>query len=191
MDNNITFSFVMPAYKRQYLYKAIDSIIKQCYQYFELIIVDDKSPEKLEEVVQKFHDQRIRFEVNKTNIGGMDLVVNWNHCIRFAKNDYIILATDDDMFEPDFLLNAVKLIEKYPNVDIIRSGVKKIDENEKMLDIEFPLKEYMTAREFVLFYAKGGTISCVSNYIFKRAALEGIGGFISLPKRIIVMMQPH
>ena len=180
--NDISFSFVMPAYKSQFLHKAIESILNQTYRHFELIVVDDKSPDNLKEIVDDFTDDRIVYKSNSKNIGGKDLIKNWNHCIRFANNNYIILATDDDTYEPDFLSDATKLIEKYPNVDLIRSGVKKIDENENILDIEFPLKEYMTAREFVLFYAKGGTISCISNYIFKRKALVKAGGFISLPK---------
>lgn len=181
MSKNINFSFVMPAYKRQFLYQAIDSILKQSYQDFELIIVNDASPENIESIVNQFQDPRIRYEVNSKNIGGRDLVANWNHCIQFAHNDYVILATDDDVFEQEFLHKAAELISQYPEVDLIRSGVKKIDEEGKILDMEFPLKAYMTAREFTLFYAKGGTISCVSNYIFRRVALEKINGFISFP----------
>ena len=182
MDNNVAFSFVMPAYKKQFLYKAINSILKQSYRNFELIIVNDASPEDLESVVTQFQDHRIHYEVNSKNIGGNNLVTNWNHCIQFAHNDYVILATDDDEFEPEFLQGALDLIDKYPEVDLIRSGVKKIDENGKILDIEFTLKEYMTAREFTLFYAKGGTISCISNYIFRKAALDKNNGFISFPR---------
>lgn len=182
MDANITFSFIMPAYKKLFLYKAIDSILKQTYTNFELIIVDDDSPEKLLDVIRLFHDERIKYLKNPINIGGSDLVANWNQCIKHANNDYIILATDDDLFDPYFLSEAVLLITKYPNVNIVRSGVQKIDENGNTLDIEFPLKEYMTDREFTILYAKGGMISCVSNYIFKKDALTEIGGFISFPK---------
>lgn len=181
MDNNIKFSFIMPAYKKRFLFKAIDSILKQSYINFELIIIDDASPENLIEVIQQFQDSRIIYKNNKINIGRSDLVANWNHCIQFAKNEFIVLATDDDMYETNFLSEAVKIIQKYPYVDIIRSGVKKIDENEEVLDIEFPLKEYMTCREYTLFYAKGGTISCISNFILKKDALTRIGGFISFP----------
>lgn len=181
MNKNTAFSFVMPAYKMKFLYKAIDSILKQSYKDFELIIVNDSSPENLEEIVNQFQDTRIKYKINEINIGGHDLVANWNLCIKYAKNDYIILATDDDMFEKDFLSKAVSLISLYPNVNIIRSGVKKIDEHDIVLDYEFPLKEYMTDREFTLFYAKGGTISCISNYIFRKDALQNNGGFVSFP----------
>lgn len=177
-----SFSFVMPAYKAEFLSKAINSILKQDYKNFEVIIVNDASPKNLEDIVKGFHDERILYKENTKNIGGKDLVKNWNLCISLAHNDYIILATDDDIFENDFLLNATKLIEKYPEADIIRSGVKKIDENENVIDFEFPLKEFLTAQEFMMCYAKGGIISCVSNYIIKKTALDKNDGFISFPR---------
>lgn len=180
--NRPRFSFVMPAYKVMYLSKTIDSILNQDYSNYELIIVNDASPDNIKEIVNSYADDRIRYEENEHNIGGTDLVKNWNHCITFANGDYIILATDDDIYEPEFLFNTVKLIKKYPHVDLIRSGVKKIDKDDNILDFEFPMKEYMTNKEFTLYYAKGGIISCVSNYIIKKTAIEKIGGFISFPR---------
>lgn len=181
MNGSVSFSFIMPAYKAIYLNLAIESILNQSYKDFELIIVNDASPENLKGIVDCYKDDRIIYKENDKNIGGTDLVANWNHCIQFAKNDYIILATDDDTYEPDFLLEATTLIKKYPDVNLIRSGVKKIGEQGQILDIEFPLKEYMNNREFTLCWAKGLTISCVSNYIFKKDALIAMRGFISFP----------
>ncbi len=178
---NVEFSFVMPAYKTKYLTKAIESILNQEYKDFELIIINDASPENIEEVVSQFHDSRIRYERNEKNIGGHDLVGNWNHCIAFANYDYLILATDDDVFEPNYLSEAAKMVYRYPDVNLIRAGVKRIDEKEQILDIEFPTKEYLSSREFMLYYAKGGFISCISNYIFKKEILLSKGGFISFP----------
>lgn len=181
MNESISFSFIMPAYKASFIHLAIESILNQSYRDFELIIVNDASPEDLKEIVDSYTDSRVIYKENVTNIGGTDLVANWNHCIKFAHNDYIVLATDDDTYEPDFLFEATEQIKKYPSVNIIRSGVKKIGEEGQVLDIEFPLKEYMTSREFTLCWAKGHTISCVSNYIFKKEALFAIEGFISFP----------
>ncbi len=181
MNGSVSFSFVMPAFKAKYLHMSIESIINQSYRDFELIVVNDASPEDIMSIVDSFPDRRIIYKENASNLGGTDLVANWNHCITFAHNDYIVLATDDDTFEPDFLLEATQLIEKYPDVHLIRSGVKKIGEQGQVLDIEFPLKEYLNSREFTLCWAKGYTISCVSNYIFKRETLIDRKGFISFP----------
>lgn len=181
MNKAISFSFVMPAFKSEFLSKTIESILRQSYSLFELIIINDASPDNIKGIANQYQDKRIRYEENEKNIGGKDLVANWNQCIKYAKNDYLILATDDDTFEPNFLSEAVRLIEKYPNINLIRSGVKKINENNQILDIEFPLKEFMTSWEFALCWAKGLTISCVSNYIFKKEALLSKGGFVSFP----------
>ena len=101
MDNNkgINFSFILPAYKGRYLKEAINSILAQTYPYFELIIVNDKSPDDIDSIVNAFEDNRVSYYVNKENIGGKDLVAQWNHCLSFAKNEYVILATDDDLYE--------------------------------------------------------------------------------------------
>ena len=83
------------------------------------IIVNDASPEQIKNIVNQFPDKRVRYEENKTNSGGKDLVANYNHCIQFAQNDYIILATDDDMFDPKFLESATQIIKKHPSVVLV------------------------------------------------------------------------
>ncbi len=177
---NISFSFVMPAYKREFIKKAIDSILAQTYQDFELIIVNDASPEDIGSVVSQYKNEKIRYEINEKNLGGTDLVRNWNHCVSFSRYDYVVLAADDDMFEPDFLKHAVQLIEKYPSVDLIRSGVRKIGTTEDTLEYEFPLPEYLSGAAFTYFWSKG-FISCISNYIFRKSALLAMGGFVNFP----------
>ena len=59
MQQNILFSITIPAYKSKYLKEAIDSCLLQSYTNFELIIVDDASPENLHEIVSQYHDKRI------------------------------------------------------------------------------------------------------------------------------------
>ena len=127
--------------------------------------------------------------INETNIGEKDLVSNWNHCLRFARKEYIILATDDDMLSLHSLKKTSTLIKKYPSIGIIRSGVK--NEYDILLDYEFSLKEFMTGREFSLYYAKGGTISCVSNYIFNKDPQISNGGLYPFRELTIVISVYH
>ncbi len=175
------FSLIMPAYKKRFLAQTVKSILAQTYTDFELVVVNDASPEHLQEVMSEFHDDRLRYEENVENIGGRDLVANWNHCLQYATGTYVILATDDDYFEPTYLEDAACLIQKYPAADLLRQGVKKIDGNGEPLEYELFPKEFLTAEEFAYFLGCCGLISCISNFIFKREPLLSKGGFVSFP----------
>jgi glycosyltransferase involved in cell wall biosynthesis len=61
MTTNIKFSVTVPAYKAQFLAECIDSILAQTYKNFELIIVNDASPQDLDSIVSKYDDPRIRY----------------------------------------------------------------------------------------------------------------------------------
>ena len=174
------FSFVIPAYKSEYLQVAIDSILQQTYIDFELIIVDDASPYHLESIVNQYNDNRIVFHRNENNIGGKNLVSNWNKCIKYAKGEYVILASDDDIYSPFFLQQVDERIKDYPDVDIIRSRVNRIDSDGIITDIEQIYKPFMPFSEFVFYWSKG-IINCIANYAFKRTALLEAGGFVDMP----------
>lgn len=174
------FSFVLPAYKSEYLQVAIDSILQQTYIDFELIIVDDASPYHLESIVNQYNDNRIVFHRNENNIGGKNLVSNWNKCIKYAKGEYVILASDDDIYSPFFLQQVDERIKDYPDVDIIRSRVNRIDSDGIITDIEQIYKPFMPFSEFVFYWSKG-IINCIANYAFKRTVLLDAGGFVDMP----------
>ena len=144
MKKNILFSFILPAYKSTFFEQAIKSILSQTYSNFELIIVDDDSPHKLKEIVDKFNDKRITYYKNKTNIGGQNLVKQWNHCIEYAKGDYTILAADDDLYSPDFLSESLELINKYPDINVIRGRVQNIDDKDRIIKNEIQLSEFIS-----------------------------------------------
>lgn len=174
------YSFVLPAFKNDYLKEAIDSILSQSYKDFELIIIDDASPYNLSSIINQYDDKRILFYKNETNIGGRNLVHNWNKCIQYAKGDYVILASDDDIYCHCFLEQINDRSEKYPQVDIIRARVCRIDSNGIITDIEQIYKPFMPFSEFVFYWSKG-IINCIANYAFKRTALLDAGGFVDMP----------
>ena len=79
------FTIAIPAYKSQYLKEAIDSVLNQTISDFELLIVNDASPHNITAVVNLYDDERIRYVINDSNIGGDDPVKNWNKCLSLAK----------------------------------------------------------------------------------------------------------
>lgn len=172
------FSFVLPVYKGLFLKEAIQSILNQTYQNFELIIVNDCSPDNITEIVETFNDNRIRYYENPENIGGTDLVKQWNHSLSFAQGKFVLMAGDDDVYSPNFLTEAYALFQKYPQADILRGRVQSIDQQGNIQDIDFQCAEFISFWDFLLL--EKHIISCMGNYIFKRdktAQLE----FINFP----------
>ena len=178
---NRRFSFILPAWKGRYLREAIQSILNQSYCDFELIVVDDCSPDSLEKIVGAFHDPRIEYHRNEHNIGGHDLVTQWNHCLQYAHGDYVILATDDDLYEPKFLEEMSQLIDTYPAVELLRARILQVNADNHIMGIDRCYKEHLTKDEFVyhmLHGMKGG----IPQYVFKRQALIDKDGFVNFPK---------
>lgn len=175
------FSFILPAWKGKYLSESVSSILAQSCTDFELVIVDDHSPENLKQIVSSFHDARISYYRNKENIGGKDLVAQWNHCLQYAHGDYVILATDDDLYEPKFLEEMSQLIDTYPAVELLRARILQVNADTHIMGIDRCYKEHLTKDEFVyhmLHGMKGG----IPQYVFRRQALIDKGGFVNFPK---------
>ena len=178
--HSVKFSFVLPAWKGRYLAEAVRSILRQDYRNFELIVVDDCSPEPLGEIMKEFRDNRVVYHRNEKNLGGRNLVGQWNRCLQYASGEYVVLATDDDLYEPTFLSAFVPLIGKYPKVELFRARILQTDAHGTIKEIDRCYKEYLTKDEFayhMLHGMKGG----IPHYIFKRQALMAKGGFVDFP----------
>lgn len=175
-------SFIMPAWKRSFLRQAIESILSQDYTSFELVVVDDASPENLEEVVREFNDSRIIYKRNKENIGGQDLVAAWNHAMQYAKGEYCVLASDDDEYAPGYLTEMMRLVEKYPNVDVFHCKLAYIDSDGNRTGISEIRNEYESGSEFLYNRAARRMKECAPEFMFRTEALRRIGGFVSFPR---------
>lgn len=165
-------SFILPAYKANFLSQAIESILNQSETNFELVIIDDASPENIKQIVDSFSDERITYYRNNVNIGGKSLVDQWNHCIKYAKGDYIVLAADDDLYHIDFLDKCLSLAKEYPQVDIIRTGVRQIDESNNLIGIDGILPEYCSKYQFLYYWVNATAFTCIGNYMFKSEVLK-------------------
>lgn len=117
-------SVVMPVYKgEEYIAEAIKSILNQTYDNFELIIINDCSPDRCGEIISKFKDERIVVIKNEENIG---LVSSLNKGIRIATGEYIARMDQDDISLPRRLETQVQYMESNPDIGICGANVKTI-----------------------------------------------------------------
>jgi glycosyltransferase involved in cell wall biosynthesis len=113
-----TVSVIMPAYKVEpYIGEAIESVIAQTYTDWELIVVDDGSPDESGTIAASYAacDRRIR--VARQENGGLSAARN--HAIRLSRGELIAILDSDDLWQPSFLAAQAALLQQHPEIDIV------------------------------------------------------------------------
>lgn len=92
-----------------HLAATIESVLAQRFVDFELIIVNDNSPDETDQVVSNYNDPRIRYLKNSHNLGPEG---NWNRCLEEARGEFFKLLPQDDLIYPDTLQRQTDILER-------------------------------------------------------------------------------
>lgn len=126
------FSVIIPVYKvEKYIAATVQSVLAQTYSNFEIIIVDDGSPDRSIQICQQFRDKRIKI-IRQPNRG---VCAARNTGINNAQGDYIAFLDGDDLWVPEKLEKHLEHLENSPNVGLSFSRSAFIDEAGKPLGI--------------------------------------------------------
>ena len=126
-------SVIMPAYNAEkYIGEAIQSIIAQTYENWELIIVEDCSNDNTLPVIKQFQDNRIHLYENDKNRG---IAYSTNYAIEKSKGKYFALLDDDDYAMTDRLQLQVDYLEKHSDIDILGGMAVYMDENSEFISV--------------------------------------------------------
>jgi glycosyltransferase involved in cell wall biosynthesis len=108
-------SFVIPCYRlASFLPECVASIFSQSFQNFEILIMDDCSPDNTEEVAKAFTDSRVIYIRNEQNLGALR---NYNKGIRLSRGKYVwLISADDCLRQPYVLQKYVETLENHPRV---------------------------------------------------------------------------
>jgi glycosyltransferase involved in cell wall biosynthesis len=120
-------SIGLPVYNGEnFLREAILSVLNQSCQDFELIIRDNASTDKTEEISREFanRDARIRYIRNETNVGAGP---NFNSIVALARGQYFKWLAHDDIMAPTFLERCLEFLEKDPSAVLAYPRVRYID----------------------------------------------------------------
>ena len=182
--NNIKYTFLLPAYKARFFEEALLSIKNQTYTDFKVIVSDDCSPEDLKSIYDKVcsDDPRFTFRRNEENMGSKSLVSHWNLLVDMCDTEFFIMASDDDVYESQFLEEIDKLTIKYPNIDLYRSGVHAIDIKGEIFESETNKVEFANRFTFIRKWYKKDFITCIANYCYRTMIVKQNNGFVSFPK---------
>lgn len=133
-------SVLMPVYNgAAYLPEAIDSILKQTFDDFEFLIIDDGSGDGSQDIVNRYQDRRIRFVQNPVNLGQTRTL---NNGLELARGDYIARQDQDDISLPDRLEKQISLMECRPAIGLVGSYTQIINSfGKQQVVIETPLDD--------------------------------------------------
>lgn len=114
--NNPKISVCIPVYNgAEFIKEAIESVLKQTFQDYELLIIDNCSTDNTVEIVNSFNNPKIRLIKNSENIG---LIPNWNKALENANGKYIKILPADDFIYPECLKLQSEILDADTNEEI-------------------------------------------------------------------------
>src|SRR6056297_3103776 len=129
---NPKVSVFIPVHNREhYIRVAVNSILAQTFEDFELIMVDDGSSDGTADVLARYSDPRLRVLRNPANLG---IPASRNRGLEAARGEYIALLDSDDHAYPERLQRQVRFLDDHPEITQVGSWCSFMDSDGNMLD---------------------------------------------------------
>lgn len=153
-----------------FLAAAIDSVLRQTYPHFEIIVVNDGSTDNTDEVIKVYlNHPQLRYYKKKNE--GQTKTKNFG--IREAKGEYVAFLDADDFWEADKLTKQVELFNQNPLVGVVFSHIRLVGSNGEEIPSEKP-KRY---RGKVTPYLYGYNFICFSSSMVRKELFDKHGMF--------------
>ncbi len=164
-------SIVMPAYNAEkFVVLAIESILKQTYQNFELLIADDCSTDSTRKLVDSFQDPRIKTFHNTKNIGYLKTCnILFSKCV----GPLMTFQDADDFSEPNRLEIQVNVMNQHPEYGFCGSWYKRISFTGE----EIGLIKKPCSYEEIISKLKTGNAFCGAAVVIRKEVYEAVGGY--------------
>jgi glycosyltransferase involved in cell wall biosynthesis len=154
----------------RYFREAVRSILTQTFQDFELVIVEDPSPEPGRDLLDEFQDRRLRYFLNPRRTS---LVAQRNRGLAEARADLVAVQDADDISEPTRLERQVEYLRAQPEVSVVGSQVCVIDGDGAVCGYRaFPLEHDRILRAMNRFLP-----IAQPSAMFRKAAVVAAGGY--------------
>lgn len=172
-------SVIIPTYNRLELLKeSVQSVLKQTFTDYELIISDNYSQDGTQAWALKLakKNHRITYFRNSKNLG---MVANWNTGINKAQGEYLTILMDDDFWQRQFLQETVKILDRETDVGLVCvQVVPHIDvpnSKKKQLELTYP-------RDYYRLYKQNQKVKgfdCICQYLTSQ-------WLVGLPSAVLV-----
>jgi len=163
-------SVIVPTFNRSHMViETIDSILKQTFKDFELIVVDNYSSDNTEKVIKGYNDGRIRYFKHEN--GGI-IAVNRNYGIGQARGEYIAFCDDDDLWLPEKLKKQMLEFEKDSQIGLVCTNGIIFD---KTGDLGERFKTRLTDSNFTFASLIWVNSVICSSVLVKKSVIDDVG----------------
>lgn len=169
-------SVIIPTYNcERYLPDALESVFKQSFRDFEVVIVDDGSTDGTQEAVKKFK-KKYGEKVNYVYQENRGLACARNTAIRHSRGKYIAILDADDMFLPDRLKEGVKAFEEHPEVGLVHANIFWMSEAGRIISTPKRDVSVLSGRIFRHIFLRNAHVS-ISTVLVKKECFDSVGLF--------------
>ena len=168
-------SIIMTTYNRAgYIHETIESIRRQTYGNWELIIVDDGSEDDTEQVVSRFNDERINFlKVGRVGINGKVKNIG----LKQAKGDFFAFIDSDDLWSDTKLEKQVKALQEFGDAGFSFTGGFNFKKIDQPIDFFYKVKEGFRYGDILIPIFKSEISTTTPSLMIRKHCLEVVGGF--------------
>jgi glycosyltransferase involved in cell wall biosynthesis len=202
--DNRSLTIVVPCFNHcEFLEDTFDCLINQTCKDFDLILIDDKSNDKTNEILSRYVNgvawKSCTLLSNNINIGQ---AASLNRAIEIASTSHIMILNDDDYLMLDSVEFVLSIIKKYPDIQMIGScfvqhdsranSIRMLENNQKIIAERYKIckeeieieeitpEALLTSPDLINFYDISHTGCTFSKY-----AWEFVGGYYPLAKRFV------
>lgn len=176
-------SIGLPVYNGEtFVAAAIDSLLAQTFDDFELIITDNASTDATSAICRAYADRdpRVRYARSEVNRGA---AWNFNRAFRLARGEYFKWAAHDDLHDPAFVATCVGVLDRDPSVVLCFTDIEFVDDDDRSLGaFDFPIDTNDAGRrDLFRLYTTGGHIVNEIFGVVRADALRAtslIGGYV-------------
>ncbi len=181
-------SIIIPNYNHaRFLRRRIDSVLRQTFQDFELILLDDCSTDESRSILSSYaHDPRVRIEFNAANSG--NTFKQWNKGVRLARGKYVWIAESDDYADERLLGRLVGVLEADEKVTYAYCRSWRVTEDDRLDGFADPPLNPSDLLRWSANFCADGAEECrnyivlanptanASAVVLRRAVFEQVGG---------------
>jgi glycosyltransferase involved in cell wall biosynthesis len=167
-------SLNIPCYHQlHYFRQSLESVLAQTLTDFEVTVLDDGADDEYRKYIESLGDSRVRYCRNPERAGAM---ANMFSAIQAGAGKYTMAFHEDDLLSPDYLRNAIEILETRPNLGFVAAEVREFtDEAPAMTrraDAPVAYDVFTSAADFLRGIFKG-IEPMFGSVVYRRAALEG------------------